>query len=203
MMSHKTYRALILGLGLLACLMPGAAQEKTIMQGKNQKPQTISTTPKMLTGKLQAGSGKPLDIRGQMIFTITAANADDSIVGTLVYIIPDNARQKVSEKLGQPLTAIPANVTTKGIVTGFEKGAHCPEIRFPFGSMEAEVAGAKLHFDRFTLTLNESEQELSKLFCIWTSRVNSGRGEERGVVAFINRLLTGEEIEEKGKSPER
>lgn len=208
MMSRKTCRLMMLVFCMLACAIPVTAQKKANAQERPSilenapKTQTISTTPKVLTSQLQAGDGKPLEVRGQATFTITKINPDDSLIGILVYTIPDKNRKKVSEKLGQPLPAIPASVTSKEVGTSFGKETHCPEIHFAFAPIEMEIAGTKLHFDRFSLTLDESPQELSKLFCMWTQVSISKHKETRGVIARINVLLNGEEAEEgKDKNP--
>ena len=202
MTSRKTGCVMMSVLCLLACAIPVAAQKKATAQERptirenTKKPQTISTTPKVLAGKLQTSDGKTLELRGQAVFTITTINADDSLTGALVYLIPDKDRQRASEKLGKPLTAIPASVMSKEISASFEKDTHCPEIHFAFAPIELEIAGTKLHLDRFSLTLDESPQELSKLFCIWTQVSSSQHQQTRGVIARIRVLLNGEEAEE-------
>ncbi len=202
MMNRKTCRLMMLFFSMLACAIPVAAQKKANAQERpsilenTKKTQTISTTPKALTGKLQAGDGKPLELRGQATFTITKMNADDSLIGALVYTLTEKDRKKLSEQLGKPLSAIPPNVTTKEVGTSFEKETHCPEIHFAFAPIEMELAGMKLHLDHFSLTLDESPQELSKLFCMWTQVSNSKHQQTRGVIARIRVLLNGEEAEE-------
>lgn len=202
MTSRQTCRVLLLHFAMLACALPVAAQKKANAQEKPSilqnapKTQTISTTPKALTGKLQTDDGKPFELRGQATFTITKMNPDDSLTGALVYTLAEKDRKKLSEKLGQPLAAIPANVTSKEISTSLEKETHCPELHFAFAPMDLEIAGTKLHLDHFNLTLDESPQELSKLFCMWTQVGSSKHKETRGVIARIRVLLNGEEDKE-------
>jgi hypothetical protein len=197
MMKSKTCCAMVIGLCLLARIIPTTAQEKT------QKPQTISTTPKVIVGRLQAADGKTFDVRGQVTFSITAMNSDYSLAGALVYTIPDDVRKIIAQRMGKLLADLPASINKKEVIANFEKDAHCPEIHLVFSSVEMELAGIALRFDRFRLTLDETPQELSQLFCVLTRQINSVRSHPRGAISRINQLLKGEETDKEERREAR
>jgi hypothetical protein len=185
-MNTKTFRAILTTLFLLALSLTAAAQEKA------KKPETISTTTKLVISKLKIGEGYSFDVRGKATFTLTAANMDDTVVGTITYTIPDDARQKVAELTGKPLSQIPTSVTAKDVIAGFQKATACPTVHLEFSPMDVDIAGVRSHFNRFVLDINESSQELAQLFCVWTKQINNARA-RRGVIARMNVILNGEE----------
>ena len=199
MLKNKIYGVLIIGLWLLTSLVPMAAQEKAKENAK--KPETISTTPKLVIGKLQVVNSKPFDLRVRAVFTATTLNADDTLAGILTFIIADPDRKRVAEKLGKPLTNIPASVSKKETRVEFEKGAHCPELHIVLGAENVELADAPLQFDRLVLTFNENAQELSKLLCVLTRQINIGR-RPGGAIGRIKIVLNGgEEADKDSKQP--
>jgi hypothetical protein len=137
------------------------------------------------------GGSEAHEIRGKVTFTLTAANYDDTLVGTLIFTIPEDARKKMAEVSGQPLTSIPASVTRKDLVAGFQKGTSCPIIGLEIGATEMDVAGAKLSFDRVVVNVIETREEVPQHFCVWTRQINANR-QRRGVIASLNRLITVE-----------
>jgi hypothetical protein len=91
-----------------------------------QAPQVVYTTPpKMSVAKLKLGESGAREVRGNVTFTLTAANYNDTVVGTLVFTIPEEARKKIAEASGEPLTSIPASVSQKDVAAGFRKGTSC------------------------------------------------------------------------------
>src|SRR5262249_39250297 len=68
------------------------------------KPFFSPTAPKPPVAKRKTGGGKNdnNDVRGKIPFTITAANSDDTVAGTINYTIPDDARQKIAAITGKP-----------------------------------------------------------------------------------------------------
>src|SRR5215475_1347084 len=92
-----------------------------------QAPQVVYTTPpKISVAKLKLGESEAREVRGTVAFTLTAANYDDTMIGTLVFNIPEESRKKIAEVSGQPLTSIPTSASRKDMVAGFRKGTSCP-----------------------------------------------------------------------------
>jgi len=157
-----------------------------------QAPQVVYTTPpKTSVGKFKLGESDAREVRGKVTFTLTAANYDDTVVGTLVFTIPEEARKKIAEASGEPLTSIPAIVAQKDVAAGFRKGTSCPMVSLEIGATEMDVAGAKLSFDRVVVNVIETPEEVPQHFCVWARQINANR-QRRGVIASLNRLITVE-----------
>ncbi len=124
-------------------------------------------------------------------FTLAEANYDDTVAGTLVFTIPEEARKKIADGAGAPPASIPASVTRKDVIAGFQKGTSCPMVNIEIGAMELEVAGAKLSFDRVVVSVVETPEAVPQHFCLWTRQINANR-KRRGVIASLNRLITVE-----------
>src|SRR5215813_11852212 len=141
-----------------------------------QAPQVVYTTPpKMSVAKLKLGESEAREVRGNVTFTLTAANYNDTVVGTLIFIIPEEARKKIAEASGEPLTSIPAYVLRKDVTAGFRKGTSCPMISLEIGATELDVAGMKLSIDRVVVNVIETREEVPQLFCVWTRQINANR----------------------------
>jgi hypothetical protein len=157
-----------------------------------QTPQVVYTTPpKTSVARFKLGESEACEVRGKVTFTLTAANYDDTVVGTLVFTIPEGARIKIAKASGEPLTSIPARVARKDVAAGFRKGTSCPEVSLEIGATELDVAGAKLSFDRVVVNVVESIEEVPQHFCVWSRQINANRS-RRGVIASLNRLITVE-----------
>jgi hypothetical protein len=157
-----------------------------------QAPQVVYTTPpKTSVAKFKLGESEAREVRGIVTFTLTAANYDDTVVGTLVFTIPEEARKKIAEASGEPLTSIPAIVAQKDVAAGFRKGTSCPMVSLEIGATEMDVAGAKLSFDRVVVNVIETPEEVPQHFCVWTRQINANR-HRRGIIASLNRLITAE-----------
>ena len=157
-----------------------------------QAPQVVYTTPpKTSVAKFKLGESEAREVRGKVTFTLTAAHYDDTVVGTLVFTIPEEARKKMAETSGEPLTSIPAIVTQKDVALGFRKGTSCPVVSLEIGATEMDVAGAKLSFDRVVVNVIETHEEVPQHFCVWTRQINANR-HRRGIIASLNRLITAE-----------
>src|SRR5262245_8107217 len=158
-----------------------------------QTPQVIYTTPfKTSVAKLKLGGSGDFEVRGKAALTLTAANYDDTVVGTLNYYIPEEARKKIAEASGQPLTSLPIYVVRKDVAASFRKGTSCPLISLEIGATELDVAGVKLSFDRVVVNVLETREEVPQHFCVWTRQINANR-QRRGVIASLNRLITVEQ----------
>ena len=165
----------------------------------SRKGVVFLTLTKVAIGSLADG----YEVRGKATFTITAANSDDSLAGTLTYAIPDDARQKVALAAGKPISAVPSTLTVKDVVATFQKTTACPIVHIEVGPLEVDAAGAKIKFPRKvvldiqglepgSLEKPNPQQEMAMQFCVWTKQINNG-GIRRGVIRRVNELINGEE----------
>lgn len=170
-------------------------------QAQTPKPVVYTTAPKLQIAKLKASETDVYDVRGKVSFTVTAANSDDTVAGTLTYTVPDDARQKIASMTGKPLNSVPATITRKDVIAGFQKGTSGAVIHLEIASIDLDAAGAKLYFNRITLDINGREganpakfsnEEMEALFTAWARQINAGRA-RRGIIAAMNRRLAGED----------
>ena len=165
----------------------------TFSQEKVRKTETISTASKLVLAKLNSA-----DIKGTAVFTLASANDDGTLLGNLVYSLPETERQKIAQSLNKSLAEIPPSLTANNLTVSFQKNTHCPDIRLEFAELDLELSGTRLHLNRFVLGFTETPQKLSRALCIWTDRTNKGIS-NKGIVQYINLLLKGEEDEEQPK----
>ncbi len=163
------------------------------------KPVVFTTTPKPVSAELQLSDGSSVTVRGRASLTVTAANEDDTLTGTLVYTLPDDARQKIAQTAKKSLKDVPRNVSLKEVSASFRHGTACPSMTLEVSVKEAEVqatpgsaGGTKLRFDRVDLNIHEAPDQMTQLFCSWTRQINAKR-QRRGIIAAINRLIQPEE----------
>ncbi len=193
-----TASAITLAIGLLALtgfVAPAMAQDD------QPRPVAYTTAPKLVIAKIRSGDADVYDVRGKVTFTVTAANSDDTIAGTLNYTIPDDARQKISQLTGRPLNTIKSTLTQPGVVANFQKGTGAPLIHLEISPFDSDVNGAKLRFNRIVVDINGRQggptirkytnEEIEVLFTVWTRQINNGR-QARGVIARLNRAINGE-----------
>jgi hypothetical protein len=155
-----------------------------------QEPLVVYTTrPKTVAARLNLSESETREVRVKVTFTLSAANYDDTIVGTLVFTIPEEARKKIAEVSCKPLSSIPASVARKDVVAGFRKGTSCPTVGIEIGDTELDVAEAKLSFKRIVVDVIETPEQVPQHFCFWTRQINADRP-HRGVIASLNRLIT-------------
>ena len=176
--SCMNFRAL-----LLVCffLIPGFAQDKV------KRTETLSTASKIVVAQAEK-----LEIKGSAVFTLVSANQNGTLIGNLVYTLPEAERTKIAQAINQPIANIPANLTSNNITAKFGKSAHCPEMILEIRDLDIELSGTKFHLNHFVVTLVETQSKLSRALCIWTDRINKGIT-NKGVVQYINLLLKGEE----------
>ncbi len=164
------------------------------------KPVAFVISKNLAIGKLSQGGTDVYDVRGKLNFTVTAANSDDTVTGTVSYTIPDDARQKIAEFGGKALAQVPKEVTKKDVVASFQKGTEPPVIHLELTGLELDVAGVKTHFSRVTLDINArmnensryTKEEMEVLFTVWAKQILAGRA-RRGPIARINKVINGEE----------
>lgn len=158
-----------------------------------QKPQPLSTVPRPVKAVLLLDRRAGRNIEGVAAFAVSEARPDDTLAGTLVYNLPEDARRQIAEAAKRQLAEIPSSVARKDLIVFFKKGTACPELEVEIPALDLEVAGVTLRLKRFDLHIAETPQELPRLFCVWTRLINARYENRQGVVRRINRLLKGEE----------
>lgn len=174
-MSLKFYSLLLISLALLT---PGY-----------QDPVVFTTPPKLVRARLRADEKITLD--GRASFTVTKANEDDTITGTVVYTIAEDARRKLADFSGYFLEEIPAKYSRENVTAKFPKGAICPTLHLEIGPVELTAAGTTLEIDRVVLDVVESPQKMSQYLCNWARQINAHR-QRGGIIGAINRLINPE-----------
>lgn len=179
-----------------------SARKQSVGQNVPAKaPVVFTTTPKLVEAKLKLAGGSNAIVRGRATLTVTRANQDDSLTGTLVYLLPDEARQKIAQSSGLKLTDIPTGITQKDLTAIFHRGTACPLLRLLVSANDAEVANATLHLGSLALDVHETPAQINQLFCSWTRQINTKR-QRLGIIAAINRLISVEEdVENKTAKP--
>jgi len=191
-MNTKLSHTFLLGACLLALNVVAFAQAKPV----TPKPTVYTTAPKLAIGKINDAE----EVRGQLTFTVTAANSDDTVAGTVNFAIPDASRQRIAQLTGKPLAQVPNSAVRKDVVVQFQKGTEPPVIHLEITGLEMDVVGAKLKFNRIVLDVNArpsedskyTKEEMEALFTIWARQINSGRS-RRGIIARMNKAINGEE----------
>jgi hypothetical protein len=190
-------------ISIFVCLMAAAFAQSAPRSSEPQAPaaQTAearqaplavyTTRPKIFAAKLKLSESEIREVRVKVTFTLSAANYDDTIVGTLVFTIPEEERKKIAEATCQLLFSVPSSVTRKDVVAGFRKGTSCPTVSLEIGETELDVAEAKLSFKRIVVDVIETPEEVPQHFCFWARHINANRP-HRGVIASLNRLITVE-----------
>ncbi len=159
-----------------------------------RKPLTIASLPKLAPVKLKDAEGKEIELHGQLAFAVTQANEDDTLTGWMLYLLPDEQRERLAKHSGQPLKNIPPYLMKTEVAGTWVKGASCPFLRMESGAVEFEILGGKIHFTSVALEFKETPDYLPQLFCHWTRQLNA-RKQRRSIIAAINRALKGEEPE--------
>lgn len=154
-------------------------------------PVVFTTSPKLITGHLRIGSPSDFPVRGRASLTLTAVNNDDTLTGTLTYYLPEDARQKIAQASGKALKDVASSVQIKNVIAGFQRGTACPSIKLEVALKEMDAGGVMLFFDRMSLDIPETQNQINQLFCSWTRQINAKR-QRHGIIAAINRLITVE-----------
>lgn len=176
-------------------------QDSPIPQVQKRKPQTISTEPKEAVAELRIGDKTLEEVRGEAVFTPSAGNADDTLTGTLVFKLSESERRRIAEEMRMPLANVPTTAKREDVVTSFERNARCPDLNFEFfmryknfdvSRAEIVFGEGKLQFRPFVLSFKESDQELSRMLCLWAKRIWGGRG-TKGMTPAFTKVLKGED----------
>jgi hypothetical protein len=189
----------MLGAAVAANAQTDAKKSAQTPQVATPKPVSYSTAAKITVAKLKTGETDVYDVRGKITYTVSAANSDDTVAGTMVYTIPDDARQKIAAMTGKPLNTVPASITRKDVVASFQKAAAPPIIHLEIAPMDVDVVGANMHFNRIALDVPAKEggakfsnDEMETLFTVWARQIAAGRS-RRGIIAAMNRRIAGED----------
>jgi len=160
--------------------------------GQELKPVVLTTPPRAITASISTDEkDKNLKVHGKASFTITSANADDTVTGTLVFTISEDARQKIAELTGSDLKSTPTSYSRKNIIAHFRKGTACPVVSLEISKIELDLGGATAFLDHISPVINESPEQIALLFCSWARQINTDR-HRLGIIAAINRLLSGD-----------
>ena len=162
------------------------------VQAQKKKGETITTEPKLVVTKLKVGEGETFEVRGKATFTLSAANSDDSLAGTVTYTLPEDARNKIAQIKGIPVAKVPQAITQKDVVANFQKLTECPVVHLDFSAMDLVVEGANLHFNRFALDVKESSNPITMYICTIARQINAGLP-RRGPIRRINEVINGED----------
>jgi hypothetical protein len=164
------------------------------------KPVAYNTKVKLVIAKLKQGEADAYEVRGQFTYTLTGANSDDTLVGTINYTVPDDARQKIAAMSGKPLAQVPATFSQKNVVAEFQKGTGMPLIHLEIKPMDVSILGVTTRFGRIVLDVpgRESENsrytvaEMEALLTNWARQIQNGRS-RRGIIARVIKVINGEE----------
>lgn len=170
------------------CLAASSLTAWVVLARTRNNPVVFTTTPKPVKTRLQLSSGLNFEVRGHASLTVNMANADDTLTGTFVYALPDDARAKIAQAVNKTLKDVPANVVIDKVSASFRHGTACPLVQLNVPVKEAESVGGKLQFDRVLLDIQETPAQINQLFCSWTRQINAKR-QRQGIIAAINRLI--------------
>lgn len=113
------------------------------------------------------------------------------MTGILTYTLPDDARQKIADRVGKSRSQIASKIRRGGMTAVFKRGTACPVLKLEVQDPWLEVEGIKVNFQRLNLEIPETAEEMPQLICTWTRQLNTKR-QRRGVIAAINRLISPE-----------
>lgn len=184
-MKSYTLKVFLLSFSLVVLGLAVQAQTK-------KKGETMTTDPKLVVTKLKVGEGEAIEVRGKATYTLSAANSDDSLAGTITYTLPDEARNKIAQLKGIPVAKVPTSIKQNDVVAQFQKLTECPVIHLDFPAMDLMVEGVNLHFNRFVLDIKEGSHQLVQYICVIARQINLGRP-RRGPIRRINEIINGEE----------
>lgn len=161
------------------------------------KPATgFPTTPKNVNAKLKLADGTGFFVSGRATYTVSQANENDTVTGTLVFDLPAEARKKIAQASNRSLNSVLTIVSVDELTASFQRGTACPQIRLLLAAKTVQIADAQLSFDRVVLNINETPEQMNQLFCSWTRQINVKR-QRQGIIAAINRLLAPPEQDEE------
>ncbi len=183
------------------------------VSAQSARPVVFTTAPKTVVAKMitNKNSSQPARdaredrdnrddnnvlVQGKISFSVTAANEDDTVTGTLIFTLSNSARQKIVQQTGKDLKSIPTRIMKREVVANFRQGTACPYLFLIIPAVEPtfemEIFQEKMRFNFLTTEIREAPDQMSQLFCSWTRQINAHRP-RRGIIAAINRLINGDE----------
>ena len=186
----KAVKVIFTGVCLLAFGATASAQSST-----SPKPTIFTTVAKPVTGNLHGASG----VQGQLTYTVTAANADNTLSGRVNFTLSNEARQEMARLSRAPLAQVPSSIAKQNVIAKFQPGTEPPVIHLEIHDEELEVVGLKIRVPLIVLDIKArpsehtryTVEEMEALFTHMASQINSGRP-TRGLIARLNRVIKGE-----------
>lgn len=161
------------------------------------KPATgFLTAPKNVNAKLKLADGTSYFVLSRATYTVSQANENDTVTGTLVFDLSAEAREKIAHTSNRSLNDVPTSVSVSELTASFQRGTACPQIKLLVAAKTVEIVNAQLSFDRVVLNINETPEQMNQLFCSWTRQINVRR-QRLGIIAAVNRLLAPTEPAEE------
>lgn len=167
-------------------------------KGTTLRPTIYTTRPKTFTAQLKNDGQDGSGVEVNLSLTVTAANSDDTIAGTVNFTIPDEARQKIAADTGKALGEVPNVMTRKDAIARFAPATAPPIIHLLIDPLEMEVDGIRLHFGRMTFDIPARQgsettyttEEIEALITVWARQIADGRP-RRGVISRLKSVIAG------------
>ena len=174
----------VLVLAFLLLLTTGLTSQQT------RQPVVFSTPAQPFPFTVGAPSSETV-ITGHVALTITSAHPDDTLTGKITVTFPADEKHD-GKGAKSPRVQPPPSFVLENVRVTFRKGTACPIIRVRIDPIESSANGMEIRSKRLTIDIRESRDEVSQLLCFWTKQINSA-GLRKGIIARINRLLSGED----------
>ena len=182
----------LFALGILALVsLELAAQGTAPGTTPGRSPIFYTTPPKLSRAIAILDPLTEIRVNGQTVYTITRANDDDTITGTLSFALDTESRTKLGEALKKRSATLPATFTRTGAIAHFQKGTACPVAHLEIEPLVIDSAAIKLSLPRLSLTILEGKDEITPQLCFWARQIGTGRM-RRGVIAALNRMIQGD-----------
>lgn len=143
----------------------------------------LEMKPKVLDAKLIDDQNRELAIKIESSFEFTAGNSDDTFIGNLKLSLSGEERGNIARWVKKDLSTVAASVEVENVIASFTKNPKCPDLELEFSqcsiSEKGFLPGGKLTLDRFRLSVNLDDGELSQVICVWARNVSSGRSSGR------------------------
>ncbi|MEP7271349.1 MAG: hypothetical protein ABI882_07575, partial [Acidobacteriota bacterium] len=163
------FKALVLTLFLFAVTVavmgPARAQAR--------RPVVFSAPTQTVKLRIRSADAGEIIRPARATFTLTSANVDDTLTGTLTLTFLDEARKKAkgpdqtdSTQISTARVPAPATLTPMtevGVLASFRKDSGCPVIRLEIGPLKLSPGGVELSIQTFRLVIHEAPDEMSQL----------------------------------------
>lgn len=165
-------------------------------QLSKRTPVVYTTTPQRARVRVVINPLSEAEASGQATFTVTRANDDDSLSGTLQFAFDPDSRAKIAEILKLP--EAPATLARTEVRARFRSGSACPVAHLELDQVTLEASGVRLILPKLILTIIEDKDAMTPQLCFLARQINVGKM-RRGVIAAINSLIRGEIEEPESK----